>query len=97
VLRYLPEQSFRELLREAAGLASNGSVLAASISTSEEERPRDTSLDAIGEHVLTVPSRAVALAWVRDAGWTVEHVQDIADSASGTRPGRLLVRGARIT
>jgi methyltransferase (TIGR00027 family) len=93
VLRYLPEQWFRELLRIAAELAAPNGVLNASISTKHEQA------GAIGrqrehpnEPVLTVPTRDVAMEWVAAAGWAVEHVDDVADTAPNTRRGRLLVR-----
>jgi methyltransferase (TIGR00027 family) len=93
VFRYLPEEWFRELLRVTAAIAAPGSVFAATIST-REDGVRDTTLDAIGEAVLTVPPRAVALDWVAEAGWTVADADagDVADEAPGTRRGRLLVR-----
>jgi methyltransferase (TIGR00027 family) len=97
VFRYLPEQSFRDLLGVTASIAAAGSVFTASISTSEDDVPRDESLDAIGEHILTVPSRANALEWVDAAGWTVDSVEDMHDSAPASRPGRLLVRAVRVT
>jgi methyltransferase (TIGR00027 family) len=104
VLRYLPEDWFRELLRAAAEHSAVGSELAVSISTCapdvDEAARRDRTeqeqrLAASGEAVLTVPDRAVALRWLAEAGWSFEHLHDIADLAPGTRPGRLLVRARR--
>jgi methyltransferase (TIGR00027 family) len=99
VLRYLPERSFRDLLRVAAERAAPGSVFAVSISTREStaaQRPeREQRLEDIGEPVLTVPTRSTALAWLAESGWSEASVQEIADDAPDTRPGRLLVRAER--
>jgi len=100
VLRYLPEDAFRGLLRTAAERAAPASELAASISTrdnapSEREQEREAALAASGEPVLTVPPAAVALEWVSAAGWTVESVDDANATESQTRRGRLLVRARR--
>ena len=94
VLRYLPEDAFRSVLRVSAQCAAPGSELAASVSTrdgeiSEEEREREVQLAASGEAVLTVPPRDVALAWFAEAGWSVVHVDGVAGR------GRLLVRARR--
>ncbi len=94
VFRYLPEEWFRELLRVTAAVAADGTELAASISTSDAP-VHDARLEAIGEPVLTVPTRVVAVQWIVDAGWTVDDVGDMADAAAGTRRGRLLVRAHR--
>jgi methyltransferase (TIGR00027 family) len=99
VLRYLPEQSFRDLLRVAAERAAPDSVLAVSIGTREstpgETTEREQRLEHIGEPVLTVPTRATALAWLAESGWSDASVHEIADDAPGTRPGRLLVHAER--
>jgi methyltransferase (TIGR00027 family) len=93
VLRYLPEQWFRELLRIAAELAAPNGVLNASISTKHEQAGASgRQREHPDEPVLTVPTRDVAMEWVAAAGWTVEHVDDVADFAPNTRRGRLLVR-----
>ncbi len=93
VLRYLPEHWFCELLRVAAELAIPGGVLNASISTDDQQsRAMGHGREHPDEPVLTVPTREVALAWVAAAGWTVAHVDDVADLAPNTRRGRLLVR-----
>jgi len=104
VLRYLPERWFRELLRVACEQAALGSELAVSISTrspvtDEAERrdraEREQRLAASGEPVLTVPDRDLALAWLADAGWTLERVDDGPDRQAGTWRSRLLVRARR--
>ncbi|MGO9875930.1 MAG: class I SAM-dependent methyltransferase [Acidimicrobiia bacterium] len=104
VLRYLPETWFRELLRAAAEQSAIGSELAVSISTrapdADETARRDRTnheqrLAESGETVLTVPDREVALRWLAEPGWALVHIDDIADVAPGTRPGRLLVRARR--
>lgn len=100
VLRYLPEDAFRELLGVAAARATPDSELAASISTREgdapeHEREREQALAASGEPVLTVPTRDVALAWVAGTGWAVISINDVNEEAVATRPGRLLVRARR--
>jgi len=104
VLRYLPEHSFRELLRAAAERAAPGSELAVSISTRVPDADdvagtrrvaQEQRLAESGEAVLTVPERVVALRWLAEAGWSEDSVEDMAATASGTRPGRLLVRAHR--
>jgi methyltransferase (TIGR00027 family) len=102
LLRYLPERWYRELLRVLATRAAPGSELAVSVSTRPPDpeapdaarirREREQRLAAAGEPVLTVPDTAVGLRWLTDAGWSVETVADVADSAPGNRRGRLLVR-----
>jgi methyltransferase (TIGR00027 family) len=103
VLRYLPEAWVRALLRTAADVAAPASSLAVSISTRERdatgaaweaEDDQQRRLAAIGEAVLTVPDRATALQWLRDAGWSELDVDEVASSAPGTRRGRLLVRAS---
>jgi methyltransferase (TIGR00027 family) len=104
VLRYLPEEWFRALLQAAAERAAPGSRFAVSISTREAEatgaaweaeEQRQRALADIGEPVLTVPSRATALRWLEDAGWTIENIGEVADAAPATRRGRLLVAATR--
>jgi O-methyltransferase involved in polyketide biosynthesis len=104
VLRYLPEVWFRELLRAAAEQSAIGSELAVSISTrasdGDETARRDRTnheqqLAEAGEAVLTVPDREVALRWLAEPGWSLVHIDDIADLAPGTRPGRLLISARR--
>ncbi len=104
VLRYLPEAWFRELLRAAAEHSATSSELAVSISTrapdADETARRDRTkheqrLAASGEAVLTVPEREVVLRWLAEPGWSLVHIDDVADLAPGTRPGRLLVRARR--
>jgi methyltransferase (TIGR00027 family) len=100
LLRYLPEQSFRDLLRTTATVAAPGSELAASISTrppgdpgpDEDEQARRDALATAGEAVLTVPPTATALQWLDDAGWSVV---DAGDVSGVTTHGRLLVRAVR--
>jgi len=97
VLRYLPEHSYRELLRVSAERAAPGSTLAVSVSTrdrapDDRERAREHALAESGEAVLTVPPADVALEWLANAGWHVDSATDAdADARSGRR-GRLLVR-----
>ncbi len=91
VLRYLPEPSYRELLRVTAAHAAPGSELAVSVSTRDEEvteheRHREEQLAHSGEAVLTVPPREIALGWIAGAGWTVLDINAVAGR------GRLLVR-----
>jgi methyltransferase (TIGR00027 family) len=102
VLRYLPEASFRALLRTAADVAAPASELAASISTREldaevpeHEAARQRALAETGEPVLTVPPRAVALQWLVEAGWSDPQLEPVDEAALATRPGRLLVRAVR--
>jgi methyltransferase (TIGR00027 family) len=99
VLRYLPEQSCRELLRVVGERAAPDSVLAVSISTRESEPgpspERERRLGEIGEPVLTVPNRRVALEWVTAAGWSDLDVRDIADAAPDAPRARLLVHARR--
>jgi methyltransferase (TIGR00027 family) len=102
VLRYLPEESFRALLRTTAKVAAAGSELAVSISTREpdaevpaDEGARQRVLAETGEPVLTVPPRAAALQWLVDAGWSDPQLETVDAAALGTRPGRLLVRAVR--
>jgi methyltransferase (TIGR00027 family) len=104
VLRYLPAEWARALLRTAADAAAPTSRFAISISTREfsagdatwsTDRERQRQLAAIGEPVLTVPDRATALQWLHDAGWSAITVEEVASSAPGTRPGRLLVTARR--
>jgi methyltransferase (TIGR00027 family) len=101
VLRYLPEQSFRDLLRATAEMSAPDSALAATISTSETPTGGDPATEArerriadAGEPVLTVPTRDTTLIWLSVAGWTNLDVQDVADLVPGTKPGRLLVRAS---
>jgi methyltransferase (TIGR00027 family) len=106
VLRYLPELWFHELLRVAAERCGPQGELAVSISTrppeadtpeaAERRRAHERALAESGEPVLTVPDRDTALRWLGDAGWTIDSVADVADTAPEVRPGRLLVR-ARTT
>ncbi len=105
VLRYLPEPAFRGLLRALAQRAAPGSVLTTTISTRDAGDESDTAaharlahedrLAAAGEPVLTVPPRAVALDWLRDAGWISAVVHDLGDLSPGEVRGRLLVRATR--
>lgn len=106
VLRYLPEHWFHELLRAAADQSAAESELVASISTRAPDadspdaagRARaehERRLAASGEPVLTVPDREVALQWLAEAGWSLQHVDEVAELALGSRPGRLLVRARR--
>ena len=100
VLRYLPERSYRELLRVVAARAAPDSELAVSISTrdrepTEHERDRERALAESGEPVLTVPPATLALEWLEEAGWTPVSVGDAADLSARARGGRLLVRAAR--
>lgn len=102
VLRYLPEQWFRALLRTTAEVSAPESTFVASISTREadvelpeHETARQQALEASGEPVLTVPPRAVALQWLVDAGWSDPQLESVDAAALGTRPGRLLVRAIR--
>lgn len=100
LLRYLPEQSFRDLLRTTAAIAAPGSELAASILTrppgdpgpDHDERARRDALATAGEAVLTVPPTADALRWLEDAGWSL---LDAGDVTGATTDGRLLVRAQR--
>lgn len=100
VLRYLPEHWFRALLALLAERSAEGSELAVSISTrppGEDGDPPDRELERrrrlaeLGEPVLTVPERAVALRWLAEAGWDPTSVVDVAEQRPGARPGRLLV------
>jgi methyltransferase (TIGR00027 family) len=101
VLRYLPEEAFRRLLRVGAERAAPGSRLAVSISTRERDAAGEADrlahaaheqrLAESGEPVLTVPERAVALEWLAEAGWKLRTLDDLG-AAPNTRPGRLLVR-----
>jgi methyltransferase (TIGR00027 family) len=104
VLRYLPEFWFRELLRAAADQSAAESELVASISTQAPDadaaarRVRATHerrLAASGEPVLTVPDRNVALRWLAEAGWSLQHIDEVAALARGSRSDRLLVRARR--
>jgi len=100
LLRYLPERWFRELFGVTAQCAAPTSELAASISTrespiSDDERDREAALAQAGEPVLTVPTTDAALRWLTTAGWTPLTVEDVAQHAPDTRPGRLLVRARR--
>lgn len=100
VLRYLPEEWVRELLRVTAARGAPGSDLAVSISTrdreaTEGERAREQALAESGEPVLTVPPAGVALEWLAAAGWTVASIEDTADHAPVSRRGRLLVHARR--
>ncbi len=100
MLRYLPEEWLRELLRVAAARAAPGSRLAVSVSTrdtepSETERAREESLAAAGEAVHTVPPRETAFAWIAAAGWTIESVVDPLVDRAEHRRGRLLVAASR--
>jgi methyltransferase (TIGR00027 family) len=98
VLRYLPERSYRELLRVSAARAASGSALAVSVSTrdrarDDRERAREEALAESGEAVLTVPPADIALEWLANAGWHLDSVTD-ADAGHDTRSdrrGRLLV------
>jgi methyltransferase (TIGR00027 family) len=100
VLRYLPEEAIRSLLRRLAQRAARGSALAVSISTREEgadaadvrhrREVREARLAAAGEAVLTVPPRAIALGWLSAAGWAVP-----AGAVEDSGEGRLLVRATR--
>jgi methyltransferase (TIGR00027 family) len=104
VLRYLPEDAFRGLLRTSAERAAPGSRFAASVSTRERDAAgeadrlahaeREERLAASGEPVLTVPERAVAFEWLVEAGWTLRGFDDVG-AAPNSRPGRLLVRAER--
>ena len=100
VLRYLPERSFRNLLRTTAALAAPTSSLAVSISTDAPavdhdrrafEQARARRLADLGEPVLTEPSRSTALEWLRAAGWSPTRIMDERELVPTTRPGRLLV------
>jgi methyltransferase (TIGR00027 family) len=101
VLRYLPETSYRELLRVAAAQAAPASEFAVSISTSSgrTEHPdyaqRERFLAEAGEPVLTLPERDVALAWLAEAGWSVQNTDEVSGEAPGSKRGRLLVRATR--
>lgn len=102
VLRYLPEEWFRELLASIARWSAPGGELAASVSPRPpaEEDPDEAEarlaherhLADRGEPVLTVPAREVALRWLGEAGWDVTSVVDIAELRPGSPEGRLLVR-----
>jgi methyltransferase (TIGR00027 family) len=101
VLRYLPADALRSLLRAASDRAADRSRLATTFSTREgeptgEERVREEALAAAGEAVHTVPPRAVALAWVAEAGWTVTDVDDPLDVPAGpSGRGRMLLAAVR--
>jgi methyltransferase (TIGR00027 family) len=101
VLRYLPADAVRALLRVAAARAGDGGRMATTFSTREgaatdEERLREDALAGAGEAVLTVPPRATALRWVDDAGWSVAAVEDpLAATAAPSEHGRLLVTAVR--
>jgi methyltransferase (TIGR00027 family) len=100
VLRYLTEEVIGRLLQRLADRAAPGSALAVSIATREPgtEPPevreareaREATLAAGGEAVLTVPPRAIALAWLAAAGWSVAP-----DGVAHTGEGRVLVRAMR--
>jgi methyltransferase (TIGR00027 family) len=100
VLRYLPETSYRELLRVAGTQAAPGSEFAVSISTSSgrtehaEYAQRERFLAEAGEPVLTLPERDVALQWLGEAGWTVQNTDEVSGEAPGSKRGRLLVRAS---
>ena len=99
VLRYLPEEWFRELLRSSATIAAPGSRLAVSISTrdgdpDEREQTRDRALAESGEAVFTVPPMQVALQWLAESGWT-EVSTDVASRDDANRR-RLLVDARRV-
>ena len=95
VLRYLPERWFRALLAAVADRTAVGSELAVSISTrppgdegapTVRELERRRRLAEMGEPVLTVPERDVALGWLAEAGWEATSVVDVAEGRPGTGP-----------
>jgi methyltransferase (TIGR00027 family) len=99
LLRYLPEDTIHHLFEVAASRAAGGSVLAITFSTLESEavvpeaeRTRDAFLQEVGETVLTLPTRVLALAWLAAAGWRVTDVDDVPAEGKGPGEGRLLIR-----
>lgn len=99
LLRYLPEPTIHELFALTAARSAPGSVFALTFSTreaevvvSQEERDHEAMLAELGEHVLTLPSRATALGWLAGAGWDAEVVDDVATEHSQPGDGRLLIR-----
>ena len=104
VLRYLPEQWFRALLESAAAVSAPASELAVTIPTRGRDRDdaarrarleHEQRLADVGEPVLTVPERDVAMSWLAEAGWSVDDVDDVGDGPDGVRTGRLLVLAHR--
>ena len=99
LLRYLPEPTIHDLFALTAARSAPGSVFALTFSTreaevvvSQEERDHEAMLAELGEHVLTLPSRATALGWLAGAGWDAEVVDDVATEHSQPGDGRLLIR-----
>lgn len=99
LLRYLPEATIHELFSVARARSAPGSVFALTFSTrepdvivSQEERDPEELLAELGEHVLTLPSRATALGWLAAGGWDPEVVADVTTEHSQAGDGRLLLR-----
>lgn len=99
LLRYLPEATVHQLFSVTAARSAAGSVLALTFSTrepdvvvSQEERDHEASLAELGEHVLTLPSRATALGWLGAARWEAEVVADVPTQHKQAGDGRLLIR-----
>jgi methyltransferase (TIGR00027 family) len=104
VLRYLSEQWFRALLESAAAVSAPGTEFAVTIPTRGPDRDDDARrareeheqrLADLGEPVLTVPERDVAMLWLAEAGWSVADVRDVADGDRDAPTGRLLVLARR--
>jgi methyltransferase (TIGR00027 family) len=96
VLRYLPEDSWRELLHVPAAVSAPASRLATSVSTHDQGDSPPDGRRGTDEPVLTVPPRATALEWIAAAGWTVTSIEDVATlTGAPARRGRMLVRASR--
>lgn len=103
LLRYLPEGTIHELFTVVHDRSAPGSVFALTFSTrepdvvvSQEERDHEALLAELGEHVLTLPSRATALGWLAAGGWDPEVVADVITERSQAGDGRLLIRATPI-
>lgn len=99
LLRYLPEATIHELFSATAARSAPSSVFALTFSSrepdvvvSQEERDHEALLAELGEHVLTLPSRATALGWLAAGGWDPGVVADVTTDHSQPGDGRLLIR-----